>query len=46
VEHNQAEGYFKFYAANPGKDTISFYFAHLKTLNPASSEFEVTVEKV
>ncbi|KAL8791963.1 MAG: hypothetical protein Q9195_005452 [Heterodermia aff. obscurata] len=43
MEHNQAEGYFKFYAAHPGEDTISFCFAHQSTLNSTARELDVTV---
>ncbi|KAI0490236.1 hypothetical protein F4859DRAFT_1834 [Xylaria cf. heliscus] len=45
MEHNQAEGYFKFYAAESGSETISFNFAHQSTLNSTTRELEVEVKE-
>jgi hypothetical protein len=43
IEHNLAEGYFKFYAASAGTEAITFSFAHQPTLSSASRGLEVTI---
>ncbi|RSL48474.1 hypothetical protein CEP54_012910 [Fusarium duplospermum] len=43
LKHNPDEGYFEFFAASAGDETITFSFAHQTTLNSAVRQLQVTI---